>query len=393
MATDPPSTSVPASAPKPESKAPDAPDASDDLTPGAGLGGGFDIFALRANMKAMESFLDDAYCAFSCQVGYRTDGHQCIDVRDREEAFQAGSSLLYGEVLPHGVASMLEPRHLDARHSRSLFDLGMGTGKLALQAFLQHPSLRRVVGIELAFSRYRIGEKALLNMVSRHPRQFVLVSWKRGRRVCIASTADGRTIEFRRGDLLGCSDVGTGDIVIVQTDFPSHSYPLLCRFLTTLERGARLLTYLNLRRVWDCGSQAFPFSEIAPKTRFATSWSAKTGHLFYLWKKSAPRTPWAAREHAAEGKEAEAARDRRRGGQKSKSQSRVQPEGGGMQAKARSWKHRILAIFGFRPGRATDSRVPKLSCAGARRDVAAAGRRSKPRWSARASERLVPKVR
>ena len=68
-------------------------------------------------------------------------------MRDREEAFQSGSSLLYGEVLPQGVAAMLDSRHLDAAHRRSLFDLGMGTGKLALQVIT---TVQRCTGARVA---------------------------------------------------------------------------------------------------------------------------------------------------------------------------------------------------------------------------------------------------
>eukprot|EP00941_MAST-03F_sp_MAST-3F-sp1_P003955 g3955.t1 len=248
-----------------------------------------DLLALRECTKSLERFLDEAYCSFSHQVGYRTDGHQCIGMRDREEAFQAGSSLLYGEVLPLGVASMLDTRHLDAPHCHSLFDLGMGTGKLALQAFLQYPTLRRVVGIELAFSRYRIGEKALLNIVTRYSGQFVLLHWNKGQQICIASAKDNRTLEFRRGDLLETQDMMSADIVIVQTDFPDHTYPQLLRFLHAgMKCGTNLLTYLNLEKLWNNAAMKFPFVEFAEQSRFATSWSTKVGHLFHLWRKELP---------------------------------------------------------------------------------------------------------
>ena len=50
----------------------------------------------------------------------------------------------------------------------------------------------------------------------------------------------------RCGDGVVAPDVEMGDIVIVQTDFPDHSYSLLSRFLHRLERGTKLLSYLNL---------------------------------------------------------------------------------------------------------------------------------------------------
>lgn len=202
------------------------------------------LLLLQSCSKCLEIFLDVAYNASSHQVGYHTDGHDCLNKLDIKEACNTGNSLLYGEVLPQGVSDMLNSSHLQARNSSSLFDLGMGTGKLALQAFLQYSSLRRVVGIEIAFSRYQIGESALLNIVSHFPKQFAIKNYIRGFRVAIKSLSDGRTLEFLRGDLFNMEEARLGDIVIVQTDFPSNSYDRLLCFLSNLQRSAKLLTYM-----------------------------------------------------------------------------------------------------------------------------------------------------
>jgi len=253
--------------------------------------------------KSLVSFLDEAYGCFCHQVGYRTDGHQCIDLHDREEAFQTGSSLLYGELLPHGVTIALDRAHLDASTARTLYDFGMGTGKLALQAFLQYPSLKRVVGIEIAFSRYKLGERALLSITTRYSTQFTLVNWEKNERIVISTTSGLRTLEFRRCDLLHCTDAEQADIAILQTDFQEHTHDALGRLLQRLSRGARVLTYMNLRRIWDCSLQPFPFTQFALQSRLPTSWSSKTGHLFFLWRKSLPNC-WLGQPHLAlvEGK-------------------------------------------------------------------------------------------
>jgi len=254
--------------------------------------------------KSLVSFLDEAYGCFCHQVGYRTDGHQCIDLHDREEAFQTGSSLLYGELLPHGVTMCLDRAHLDAASARTLFDFGMGTGKLVLQAFLQYPSLKRVVGIEIAYSRYKLGERALLSITTRYSTQFTLVSWEKSERICIATTVGHRTLEFRRGDLLQSADAEHAEIAILQTDFQEHTHDALARLLQRLSRGARVLTYVNLRRIWDCSLHPFPFTQFGLQSRFPTSWSSKTGHLFFLWRKSLPKSCWLGQPHLAlvEGK-------------------------------------------------------------------------------------------
>ena len=64
-------------------------------------------------------------------------------------AKNARSSLLYGELLPRGVNRSLGPQALNAIDAEVLFDLGMGTGKVAIQAFLQYSNLSRVHGVEI----------------------------------------------------------------------------------------------------------------------------------------------------------------------------------------------------------------------------------------------------
>lgn len=44
---------------------------------------------------------------------------------------------------------------LDAGVATVLFDLGMGTGKICAQAFLQFRNLRYVYGVELSIGRYK----------------------------------------------------------------------------------------------------------------------------------------------------------------------------------------------------------------------------------------------
>lgn len=67
-------------------------------------------------------------------------------------------SLLYGELLPRGVNKAMGPKHLNAAKASTIYDLGMGTGKVAMQVFLQFPNLSRVYGIELSQGRFELGE-------------------------------------------------------------------------------------------------------------------------------------------------------------------------------------------------------------------------------------------
>lgn len=85
----------------------------------------------------------------------------CLTEGDKRAAAESGSSLLYGEVLPAGVDRLMDADHLDAASAAVLVDLGAGLGKLAVQCFLQFPGLRRVVGVELAWTRYAMSRDAL----------------------------------------------------------------------------------------------------------------------------------------------------------------------------------------------------------------------------------------
>lgn len=77
--------------------------------------------------------LDDAYGHRVSELGYETEGHLCLTTADLVLAKSAQSSLLYGEVLPHGVVKVLDEKHLSAVTAQRLFDLGSGTGKLCMQ--------------------------------------------------------------------------------------------------------------------------------------------------------------------------------------------------------------------------------------------------------------------
>jgi hypothetical protein len=101
------------------------------------------------------------------ETGHRTTGHLCVTDDDRKHANSTRGSLLYGELLPRGVNRALDSRHLSALRmsQKSLLDLGMGTGKVVLQVFLQCPNLTFVYGVELSLARFRIAQSAALNLV------------------------------------------------------------------------------------------------------------------------------------------------------------------------------------------------------------------------------------
>lgn len=120
------------------------------------------------------------------RIGHSLAGHCVIGDLDVERVYDEGhgSSLLYGELLPAGVALLAEvlfsDEHCcpqaspDQRGEMELqgpiLELGMGTGKVALQLFL---SLRRdVYGVELAPSRFELAAAAFSKLASTFPGRF-----------------------------------------------------------------------------------------------------------------------------------------------------------------------------------------------------------------------------
>jgi hypothetical protein len=91
------------------------------------------------------------------------------DDSDKAEAQKSGNSLCFGEVLPDGVAKLLDADHLDAINARIMVDLGMGLGKLAMQAFVAYPNITKVVGLEYCGTRAKNGFAALRRLSKRSP--------------------------------------------------------------------------------------------------------------------------------------------------------------------------------------------------------------------------------
>ena len=92
--------------------------------------------------------------------------HPSVTLVDQLEADRLQSSLLYGEILYPGVRTLLNPQHLGAAQASTLYDLGMGCGRLILQSFLEYPNLQRVVGIELAYSRFFTAADAVIALAN-----------------------------------------------------------------------------------------------------------------------------------------------------------------------------------------------------------------------------------
>lgn len=244
------------------------------------------------------------------ETGHLTRGHVCLTDSDRLAAQQAKSSLLYGELLSRGANKAMGIKRLEAMRAESLFDLGMGTGKILIQAFLQFRNLRYIHGVELSAGRYRIAEEAAIRMVQLLGCENYQVQINPGKFISITEAvrnpayAEGsasssspnesnsdegeyieRVLHLQCGNMFDVTGIDTADVVMMETDIPSDLFPSLNRLLSRMKNGARILTYIDLRRAWDINQLPFRQLEVNRhlSDRYPTSWSVQRGHHFFLW--------------------------------------------------------------------------------------------------------------
>lgn len=243
----------------------------------------------------------------SAPVSYSTSssvlaGYECLQSTEHTQAASAGSDLLYGELMPQGVAMALSPAHLDAPSASSFYDLGMGLGKFALLAFLSYPNLTKVVGVELADSRYKLAAKALIRLAAVNPTLFrlerpnadVVRLWMSNDIQPEAEDTESsgksksddmkssmkpipRLLEFRRQNLYECEDcLGSsgGDIVICELEIPAQSWGRFTGMLNRMKLGARLMMLKALPPIYQATKTEMPFAKISLDC-FATTWDPK----------------------------------------------------------------------------------------------------------------------
>jgi len=275
-----------------------------------------DAFA-EENLQLHLELMFELYGKPTEQVGF-TDGHHCITDIDKDEAKLSGASLLYGEILAAGVTRILDMRHLRAAKATVLFDLGMGLGKLLLQSFFQYPNIRYVCGVELALSRYRLAEKALLKLVELESSTFEITQRVTGSMIrvqVIGSLGDAgggvewrgrRIIEMRRCSMWNVRDIHTADVVFMHTDFTATCVPHLRRLVLEMKKGVRFVTYQDLGRFWP--AEAYPFAQLRvnmdEQDVFATSWSPDRGYHLFCWEKIYTTSLGSVSLDAEESKEA-----------------------------------------------------------------------------------------
>mgnify|MGYP003385182685 CR=1 FL=1 len=106
--------------------------------------------------------------------------------------------------------------------------MGMGTGKVAIQAFLQFRNLEYVYGVEISVGRYLVAEAAVLCMVQLLGEESFNVDVIHGEHITISelvanNTEKGRSLRLQCGNMMEVTDINAADIIMMETDLPAVS--------------------------------------------------------------------------------------------------------------------------------------------------------------------------
>lgn len=123
--------------------------------------------------------------------------------------------------------------------------------------------------------------------VQMNPGKYIIIT----EAVRISSTHDvqfsERVLHFQCGNMFDTQNLESADIIMMETDVPVDLHPNLHRLASSLKDGARMLSYLDLRRL--CDIAPLPLRQIDINRhlsdRYPTSWSVQRGHHFFLWQK------------------------------------------------------------------------------------------------------------
>eukprot|EP00405_Crypthecodinium_cohnii_P026061 CAMPEP_0206491634 /NCGR_PEP_ID=MMETSP0324_2-20121206/45225_1 /ASSEMBLY_ACC=CAM_ASM_000836 /TAXON_ID=2866 /ORGANISM="Crypthecodinium cohnii, Strain Seligo" /LENGTH=418 /DNA_ID=CAMNT_0053973087 /DNA_START=135 /DNA_END=1388 /DNA_ORIENTATION=+ len=260
-----------------------------------------------SKVRSTEELLQAAYGDEYGKTGHDLAGHSVGDA-DVETllAKGRGSSLLYGELLPAGAVALaraLFERRRDV--AGPILELGMGTGKVALQYFL---SLNRdVYGVELAPSRWKLADDALRKLAELEPNRFQYQNTAEGRSR-LQDLSTNCSCEFQCGSLLDTPDelLTTAAAVVMEVCLPKDVQRLACSMLQRCSTGCRIVCYAPFHSLVENCRMA-PVNTSSPDgedvcgdgvggLKLAASWK-ECGHGFAFYEvaadASAAQAAWA----------------------------------------------------------------------------------------------------
>ncbi|CAK8986824.1 unnamed protein product [Durusdinium trenchii] len=170
------------------------------------------------------------------------------------------------------------------RQHEIALELGMGRGRCALQLFLQGAT---VLGVELAFERYRKALEAMERLAHRCPEE-LRVSFQNSKARLMGANTQTGFMEVRYGDffqIVKDEEIAAATLIFLQVCLPRASWPSVRSFLEHCSPGCRVLTFQA------CGEQggetrgpsSFPFRDIGSPV-LACTW-ATAGHRFHCYER------------------------------------------------------------------------------------------------------------
>jgi len=232
------------------------------------------------------------------ETGYDLAATRCCSEAEKADAKKRGSSLLYGEMLPDGVSKALHISRLGQALCDSgavVLELGMGSGTVAMQIFLQCKAVRQVLGVELVRSRYEIAEVAVQRLAGTEKATYRICQSSAGSQVVLEEAATGRRLDCRCADFfsLGLDLTQTSDVIFFAVNIPCKLFPELCKRLAKAKDGCCLFAYHRLDTIW-WSDEPCPFHQveanIPESDTFSTSWSPQ-GFRFYVYVCDRKRQP------------------------------------------------------------------------------------------------------
>ena len=206
-----------------------------------------------------------------------------VDADDQATAAEHQASLLYGELTESGGAQMLSEKYCDVQSATILYELGMGTGRLALQAFASYSWLQKVVGVELSRQRFLVAAGGARKFAQAHG--YRLVEQAARLEVIGGTPSHSRRLEFVNGDLFDVpiSELKRAEILLILAEVPHLER--LDALVNSLNPGTRLGTLedLSLRR--NVCVQAIP-EDRTWLDGFETSFNPN--RYYYAWRLLAP---------------------------------------------------------------------------------------------------------
>eukprot|EP00755_Sulcionema_specki_P013521 Sspe_Gene.54164::Locus_29908_Transcript_2_3_Confidence_0.400_Length_1275::g.54164::m.54164 len=225
----------------------------------------------------------EAYGAVE-EVGHHTVGHDCVTEKDVREAEESGSSLLYGELLAKGVTQAIGAVLCGTPCPITVLELGMGTGKAALQLFAECSLFSCVYGVELAESRWKPGVQALQRLAAAMPKVYRLETKESS--ATLTERESGRELIFHLGDMLETPDhlLEKAGVVLLEVDLPDVVLAGVCKMLLKVPHGCRVISLHPLHLLWPDGIGPCPLRPLPSSSgggvELATSWNPR-GHTFW----------------------------------------------------------------------------------------------------------------